>query len=307
MSEAPVTTEESYPAVTAIPEVASSSDTHGNIAISDSIAAATPALMTATDAQGQLAMTTSISAAPVAAFAPVIISFTNADGVVVSTTSYQAAMIVATTDASGSQTSTTSPLPLVTVDGQGSQIHTTSPIPSAMLVPPALTLNSHLITANSLNQYVIGSQTLTSGGTITASGAIISLSPNGAEAVVGSITEALTSHSLIITTSPLAITIGTQTVIANLLGQYIFGSQTLTPGGVITASGSRVSLASDDSAVVVGTSTAVLSGSVSSGIGSTGETGSSVQPSTGNAVGRHESLWIEGSLGMTALGILLWL
>ena len=108
---------------------------------------------------------------------------------------------------------------------------------SATLVPPAV--DGKPITANSASNFIIDSQTLTPGGVITVSGTPISLAPKASQVVIGSSTIPLIPSSTV-TPGPSAIT--GQTITANSQSQYISGSQTLTPSGAITVSGTRASL-----------------------------------------------------------------
>jgi len=82
----------------------------------------------------------------------------------------------------------------------------------------------------------------------------------------------------------------------------------LTPGGVITASGTRISLAADVSNVAVGTSSEGLGGYILGGFGNVGgSNGTGVQPFTGDADGRHKRLWIETMLCTMVFAMLIWL
>ncbi len=65
------------------------------------------------------------------------------------------------------------------------------PLPTT---PPAIVIGSETITANSETQYVIGSQTLTPGGTVVVSGTEISLAAGESDVVVESSTEALAPY-----------------------------------------------------------------------------------------------------------------
>lgn len=136
------------------------------------------------------------------------------------------------------------------------------------------------------------------------SGTRLSLASNGAYAVVGTSTEALA------VTSPPALTIGSQTITANSLSQYIIGAQTLTPGGVITVSGTRIFLAQGGTDVVVGTSTEALGGSVvvvgGGGNGNGNGTSAGGEAFTGGAGDsrrRGRGLWMKGAL--LAMGVLV--
>jgi hypothetical protein len=61
------------------------------------------------------------------------------------------------------------------------------------------------------------------------------------------------------TTLPSALTINGQTIAPNSQGDFVIGTQTLTPGGpAITVSGTPISLAPSATAIVVGGSTTAL-------------------------------------------------
>jgi len=117
-------------------------------------------------------------------------------------------------------------------------------------------------------------------------------------------------------TSPPPLTIGAQIVTANSLNQYIVGGQTLTPGGVITVSGTRVSLSADETAVVVGSSTEGLGGYIIGGFGGSGGNGSNsggngtgTQGFKGGAIksGQKLSLWTEGTLMGIGIAVVVFL
>ncbi len=84
--------------------------------------------------------------------------------------------------------------------------------------------------------------------------------------------------------------------------QYIVGSQTLTAGGVITVSGTRVSLAAGESDVVIGSSTEALAPYITAGFG-VGTNGSGVQVFAGGAEGKCGWGWkVIGMVGLVGLG-----
>jgi len=103
--------------------------------------------------------------------------------------------------------------------------------------PGVVVIGSSSITANSDSGFVIGSQTLFPGSAITADGEVITLpspTPTNAPDI----------------TMP-AVVIGSSTFTENAQSQFVIGSQTLTPGGVITVGGSIISLAPTGGAVIV--------------------------------------------------------
>lgn len=212
-----------------------------------STAIATPALVSQNNAEGGEPISTSLFIATPTAFINTIISVTNVQGSLVSSTTNILAMVLTTTNAQGEQITTTAPV----IASEASP----NAIASAR---PALTVGDQIITADAENRYTIGSQTLSRGGIITASGIPISLAQGGTKAIVGGTTQIL--EPAIPQATPIApvITIGTQIVTANTQGQYVVGSQTLIPGGAISVSGVPVSLASGGAYAVVGSNTETL-------------------------------------------------
>ena len=126
---------------------------------------------------------------------------------------------------------------------------------------PILTLGQSTFTANSKSEYFVAGQTLHAGSpAIVVSGSTISLAPSAAAVVVNGKTASLTPHSILATVAAPVITIGPSAVTAAPNGEYVVAGQTLSAGGsAITVSGTRISLGSDASDLVVGSSTHHLS------------------------------------------------
>ena len=126
---------------------------------------------------------------------------------------------------------------------------------------PILTLGQSTFTANSKSEYIVAGQTLHAGNSaIVVSGSTISLAPSAAAVVINGKTASLTPHSILATVAPPVITIGPSAVTAVQKGEYVIASQTLSAGGsAITVLGTRISLGSDASDLVVGSSTQHLS------------------------------------------------
>ncbi|MCJ1377736.1 hypothetical protein MMC17_000832 [Xylographa soralifera] len=117
-----------------------------------------------------------------------------------------------------------------------------------------LTAFGSTFTANSASAFIIGSQTLTPGGSITVSGTLISLAPSASYLVIGSSTQTLAAAPL--SAQPNAppvhqLTAFGSTFTANSASAFIIGSQTLTPGGSITVSGTVFALPTGPSASYV--------------------------------------------------------
>lgn len=138
-------------------------------------------------------------------------------------------------------------------------------IDSVVSIPPAqgpglgvlaasipVAVGSEEVTQNAASQYVVAGQTLTPGAPpINIQGTQVSLAPSANVIVIAGSTMILSSNSR----AP-AFTVGSEIVTANSASQYVLNGQTLTPGGLaVTISGTRISLASSGSQVVVGSST----------------------------------------------------
>ena len=135
----------------------------------------------------------------------------------------------------------------------------TQAFPSATqsAIPPPLTIGSSTITANPLGQYIIGTQSLAPGGpAITVSGTTISLAQSASALIVNGITQTIpitpTPLPTYLQTPDPSLILGGTILTANSAGAYILGTQALVPGGPgIIISGTTVSLASSDAAIIV--------------------------------------------------------
>ena len=147
------------------------------------------------------------------------------------------------------------PASQITVDGS-----TIALSPAAPTTIPNVVVGGHRITENEAGDLVIASTTLQPGSAaITVSNTPISLAPSATQLVVGSSTIPL----LKATQAP-AITFKGQTITADSASQYVIAGQTLTPGGVVTVSGTPLSLDPAESRMMIGSSTIALSGPVTS-------------------------------------------
>lgn len=119
---------------------------------------------------------------------------------------------------------------------------------------PTLTIGDITITPNPASQYNINGQTLFPGGpAITVSSTSISLAQDASALYVGTNPIFLATPPPIPPPTP---TIGDLAITPNAKSQYIIDSQTLIPGGpAITLSSTRLSLAPDASALIIGTNT----------------------------------------------------
>lgn len=148
-------------------------------------------------------------------------------------------------------------LPTFTFDGRLSSASGTNDIllissPPKLL--PTLTIGDITITPNPASQYNINGQTLFPGGpAITVSSTRISLAQDASALYVGTNPIFLTTPPPIPLPTP---TIGDLAITPNAKSQYIIDSQTLIPGGpAITLFNTRLSLAPDASALIIGTNT----------------------------------------------------
>ncbi|KAI4128026.1 MAG: hypothetical protein LQ338_002917 [Usnochroma carphineum] len=131
---------------------------------------------------------------------------------------------------------------------------------------PLITLGSQTLHPNAAGDYVIAGQTLNPGYAITVSGTVVSLASGALDVVIGSSTEALTPQLVSLSTGLPILTIGSQRVTANAECQYVLSGQTIRPGAhAVTIGGQLVSLAANDSMLVVGTSTEMLHGLTKTG------------------------------------------
>ena len=106
---------------------------------------------------------------------------------------------------------------------------------------------------------------------------------------------------------PPPLTISGHTVTADSLGQYVINNQTLTRGGVVTVSGTKISLAANASDVIVGTSTEALGPSVTAELAS-GPNGTEIQKFSGNALGARDGVTSSSILWLVSkFLVLLWM
>jgi hypothetical protein len=127
-------------------------------------------------------------------------------------------------------------------------------------IMPFVTLGDATATLTSGSLYVVGTQTLQPGGpAIPFSGTPVSLTPEATAVVIGSSTSNLVPTANAVSgMGPLSI-LGDETATLDSGSLYLVGTQTLTPGGsVVTSSGTHISLALGAIAVVVGSSTSIL-------------------------------------------------
>ena len=148
--------------------------------------------------------------------------------------------------------------------------------------------------------FLIVSQTLTPDGAVTVSGTTIILPSGASVAVIGSSTQTLANAPTV-----REITLGDNIYTADSASNFEIAGQTLTPGGLITVSGTKVSYASQGTDVVVGSSTeAVNLGTIiMGGFGQPSQTGSASGAVTFTG-GAREVVRLGGGYW---LGLAVWL
>ena len=136
----------------------------------------------------------------------------------------------------------------------GSSTQSLKSAPAITPAPAVLSFHGSSYTADASSDFIIDGQTLTPGAAITVSGTPISLASGGAVAVVGTSTQSLKS----ITPAPAMLSFDGSSYTADASSDFIIAGQTLTPGGVITVSGTRISLPSGGAIAIIGSSTQSL-------------------------------------------------
>ena len=133
------------------------------------------------------------------------------------------------------------------------------PTPTQQLILP---IGSSVISANLDGNFIIADQTLVPGGSpVTALGKSIYLQPSEAAAVIDgtiiSIQQISPESSR--PNPPAILPIGSSSIVANLEGNFVIGSQTLIPGGSpITALGKSIYLQPSNPAAIIDGSTVAL-------------------------------------------------
>lgn len=120
--------------------------------------------------------------------------------------------------------------------------------PPLITPAPAFYLGGNAYGTNGGAAFVVEGQVLTPGGAITVSGTPVSFVKEGTAVVVGGFTQILPQTSAL--AAPV-LDFNGQVYTAQANSAFVVGGQTLTPGGVITISGSKISYASGGTAVVI--------------------------------------------------------
>lgn len=156
--------------------------------------------------------------------------------------------------------------PAITVDGTTVSLApggtalivdgSTSAVGAAASIP-LLTIGSKVFTANAATQfYIAPGQTLTPGGIAVVDGTTISLASDASAVMFNGLTRGLSAA--IITPAP-TINFGGTAYSPNAGTMYHVDGKMLTPGGVITVSGSTISLGQGASYVVINGQTSIFS------------------------------------------------
>lgn len=122
--------------------------------------------------------------------------------------------------------------------------------------PRVISAGGVIYTANADGDYIIHGQTLSRGEKIVDAGTTISLATDGAFALVGSSIQELSPKS---TGTAHVISFKGHTYIADPDSNFVIDGQTLHPGSRLTISGTVISLATDGSFAIIGSSTQSLS------------------------------------------------
>jgi hypothetical protein len=186
---------------------------------------------------------------------------------------------------------------------------TLAPSPSNPTGAPVLVVDGHSITANiigSQTAFIISpGQTLTPGGSIIVSGTTYSLPATGSVVLING-TPTTLAHASPLTTPPPSLTINGATISPTVLAGKTYYSIspgiTLTPGGAVTISGTRISLADNGSSLIFGTSnSAVRPASVSAKTTTTTTTSASHRTTTTSKSGNVGNA-IASGIGVTKKG-----
>jgi hypothetical protein len=130
---------------------------------------------------------------------------------------------------------------LTTNQRSGTQSAGTAAASSTQAPPPPILLGTQVVSQDSLSDFIIGSQTLVPGSAITVGGQQVSLASSGNALIVNAASQTQTPSA-----PPAVVVIGGSTITANSASAFVIGSQTLTPGGAITASGQLITLPLSD-------------------------------------------------------------
>jgi hypothetical protein len=186
---------------------------------------------------------------------------------------------------------------------------TLSPPPAAISPGPANPGPISLVATKptiEASMVVVGTQTVIAGGPAAIiSGITYSIPIQGGAVIVNGHTSTLSVYP----PGPLpTLIVGSLTYTANSKSEYVIGSQTLTEGGVITASGETLSLAPGGSSVVMisGSSTKIESmGAAIASIGGFATASPSYVTASHASSQQFTSIWVMGFVGLSWVGCML--
>ena len=133
-----------------------------------------------------------------------------------------------------------------------------SPGVTTAAAPPALTFGGSTYTAGLSSDFVLNGQTLTKGGIITFDGTQISYNEAGTNVVIGTSTYPLAFPGITAVAKPV-LTFDGSTYTIDSLSNFALDGQTLAKGSSITLHGTQLSYDEAGTAVVIGSSTQLLS------------------------------------------------
>jgi len=120
--------------------------------------------------------------------------------------------------------------------------------PPLITPAPAFYIGGNAYGTNGGAAFVVDGQVLTAGGAIMVSGTPVSFVKEGTAVVVGGFTQVLPQTSVV--AAPV-FNFGGEVHTAQANSAFVVGGQTLTRGGAITISGTKISYASEGTAVVI--------------------------------------------------------
>ena len=123
---------------------------------------------------------------------------------------------------------------------------------------PVLTFDGSTYTVDSLSNFPLDDQTLAKGGSITVHGTQLSYDEAGIAVVIGSSTQLLSPATIAAAAEPI-LTFDGSTYVADSSSNFDIDGQTLTRGSSITVHGTQLSYDEAGTAVVIGSSTEILS------------------------------------------------
>ena len=134
----------------------------------------------------------------------------------------------------------------------------TSPGVDTAAAAPVLTFGGSTYTAGPSSDFVLNGQTLTKGGIITLDGTQIAYNEAGTNVVIGTSTYPIVFPEITAVSKPV-LTFDGSTYTLDSLSNFALDGQTLAKGGSITVHGTQLSYDEAGTAVVIGSSTELLS------------------------------------------------